>query len=187
MSKKISFDSGNTPKQKPAVSSRVDYSMPITSDDDFSDYFKHDPDPLKTYSLRIIRGRLFTVILSVINIAVLGIWMLLNYKNNLAWSLGYGLCMIASCVLLIFGMEGGRKLFAFPACLIGIPLAFFMILDPESVPLFLQSGYQLAVQMVSAALLYFVPDISEFFQASPKARKRAFDHEWEKNSKETKA
>jgi len=183
MSKKISFDSDGSPKQKPAVNSRVDYSMPITSDDDFSDYFKHDPDPLKTYSLKILRGRLFTVILSALNAVMLIIWMIFNCKNNLAWTLGYGLSMLACCVLLIKGMEGGRKLFAFPACLVGIPLVFSLILSPDSVPLFLQSGYQLALQMVSAALFYFVPDINEFFQASPKARARAYAHEWEKNPK----
>lgn len=183
MSKKISFDSQGTPKQTPSVSSRVDYSIPITSDDDFSDYFKHDPDPLKTYSLRIIRGHLYTVILAVLNVVMLLVWMFLNYKNNLWWTLGYGGCMILCSAFLIKGKEAARKLFTFPACLVGIPLVFSLLLSPDSVPLFLQSGYQLALQIVSAALLYFVPAINEFFQASPKARARAFAHEWEKNSK----
>jgi len=123
------------------------------------------------------------VILAILNILMLGIWMLFNYQNNLWWTLGYGGVMILCCIFLIKGMEGARKLFTFPACLIGIPLVFSLLLSPDSVPLFLQSGYQLALQIVSAALLYFVPAINEFFQASPKARARAFAREWEKQDR----
>lgn len=184
MPKNISFDSTGVPKQQPSVNKkRADYSMPITSDSDFVDETR-DNDPLKTYSLKILRGRTITFILAALNLVVIAFWMLMGLKgggtNATWWYWIYGLGMIACCVFMFSGKEAARKFFAYPACLIGIPLIFALLINPASLPNFLKSSFQLALQILSAALLYFLPSVSAFFSASPKAIQRALAHEWEK-------
>ena len=182
MPKNIQFG-GGAPKQEPSVNqkARTDYSLPIMGDDDFSGA-PRDADPLKTYSLKILRGRTITFIIAAVNILAIAVWMILSLMGNgtLWWILLYGLGMLACCVFLFFGKETARKLFAIPAVLIGVPVAFSLLVNPSGTPMFLKTSYQLAVQIVSAALLYFLPPVSAFFTATPKAVRRALDHEWEK-------
>ena len=189
MPKNIQFG-GGAPKQEPSVNqkARTDYSMPILGDDDFSGA-PRDADPLKTYSLKILRGRVITFILAAVNILTIAVWMVFSLIGNgtLWWTLVYGLGMLACCVFLFFGKEAARKFFAIPAVLIGIPVAFSLLVNPSGTPMFLKTSYQLAVQIVSAALLYFLPPVSAFFTASPKAIRRALDHEWEKHPPKTPA
>ncbi len=113
--------------------------------------------------------------------------MVLSLLGNgtLWWILVYGLGMLACCVFLFFGKETARKFFAIPAVMIGVPVAFSLLINPSGTPMFLKTSYQLAVQIVSAALLYFLPPVSAFFTASPKAVRRALDHEWEKSPPKT--
>lgn len=183
MAKNISFDSDGVPKQQPSVNQkRVDYSMPITGDNDFIDETR-DADPLKTYSIKILRGRAITFILASLNLAVIALWMFFGLRQGAGavwWYWVYGLGMITCCAFMFTGKEAARKFFAYPACLIGVPLVFALLINPASLPNFIKTSYQLALQILSAALLYFLPSVSAFFSASPKARRRALDHEWEK-------
>ena len=187
MPKNVQFG-GGAPKQEPSVNqkARTDYSLPILGDDDFSGA-PRDADPLKTYSLKILRGRTITFLLAAVNILAIAVWMVLSLLGNgtLWWILVYGLGMLACCVFLFFGKETARKFFAIPAVMIGIPVAFSLLINPSGTPMFLKTSYQLAVQIVSAALLYFLPPVSAFFTASPKAVRRALDHEWEKSPPKT--
>ena len=185
MANKFFFGSGSDKKQKPSVnnSPRIDYSIPMESDSDYLSPSQKDPDPLKSYSLRILRGRAITWILSILNIALLVFWMLRSYlrgENEIWWLLGYGLLMIVCCVFMFFGREFGRKLFALPGVILGIPLVYSLMVSPSSFPVFIKTSYQIAFQVVSTALLYFLPSVRDFFEASPKARKRAYNREWEK-------
>lgn len=183
MPKNIQFG-GGAPKQEPSVNqkARTDFSMPITGDDDFRGGGR-DADPLKTYSQKILRGRTITFVLAGVNILTIALWMFFSIVGDgtLWWILVYGLGMLACCVFLFFGREAARKFFAIPAVLIGVPVAFALLVNPSGTPMFLKTSYQLAVQIVSAALLYFLPSVSAFFTASPKAIRRALDREWEKN------
>ncbi|MBR0144986.1 MAG: hypothetical protein IJM21_12520 [Clostridia bacterium] len=187
MPKNVQFG-GGAPKQEPSVNqkARTDYSLPILGDDDFSGA-PRDADPLKTYSLKILRGRTITFLLAAVNILAIAVWMVLSLLGNgtLWWILVYGLGMLACCVFLFFGKETARKFFAIPAVMIGVPVAFSLLINPSGTPMFLKTSYQLAVQIVSAALLYFLPPVSAFFTASPKAVRRALDHEWEKSPPKT--
>ena len=187
MPKNVQFG-GGAPKQEPSVNqkARTDYSLPILGDDDFSGA-PRDADPLKTYSLKILRGRTITFLLAAVNILAIAVWMVLSLLGNgtLWWILVYGLGMLACCVFLFVGKETARKFFAIPAVMIGVPVAFSLLINPSGTPMFLKTSYQLAVQIVSAALLYFLPPVSAFFTASPKAVRRALDHEWEKSPPKT--
>ena len=187
MPKNVQFG-GGAPKQEPSVNqkARTDYSLPILGDDDFSGA-PRDADPLKTYSLKILRGRTITFLLAAVNILAIAVWMVLSLLGNgtLWWILVYGLGMLACCVFLFFGKETARKFFAIPAVMIGVPVAFSLLINPSGTPMFLKTSYQLAVQIVSAALLYFLPPVSAFFTASPKAVRRALDHELEKSPPKT--
>ncbi|MBR5869078.1 MAG: hypothetical protein IKZ21_06490 [Clostridia bacterium] len=189
MANKFFFGNGSDKKQKPAVnnSPRIDYSIPMESDSDFLSSSQKDPDPLRSYSLRILRGRAITWILSFLNIALLTFWMIRSYLREEAeiwWLLGYGLLMIVSCIFMLFGREFGRKVFALPGVILGIPLVFSLMVSPSSFPVFLKTSYQIAFQVISTALLYFLPCIRDYFEASPKARERAYNREWEKNPPE---
>ena len=159
MPKNVQFG-GGAPKQEPSVNqkARTDYSLPILGDDDFSGA-PRDADPLKTYSLKILRGRTITFLLAAVNILAIAVWMVLSLLGNgtLWWILVYGLGMLACCVFLFFGKETARKFFAIPAVMIGVPVAFSLLINPSGTPMFLKTSHQLAVQIVSAALLYFFP------------------------------
>ena len=187
MPKNVQFG-GGAPKQEPSVNqkARTDYSLPILGDDDFSGA-PRDADPLKTYSLKILRGRTITFLLAAVNILAIADWMVISVLGNgtLWWILVYGLGMLACCVFLFFGKETARKFFAIPAVMIGVPVAFSLLINPSGTPMFLKTSYQLAVQIVSAALVYFITPVSAFFTASPKAVRRALDHEWEKSPPKT--
>ena len=189
MPKNVQFGSG-APKQEPSINqkARTDFSMPITSDDDFQGPVR-DPDPLKTYSLKILRGRIITFVLAAVNILTIALWMYFSLTGGgtVWWILVYGIGMLLCCVFLFFGKETARKFFAIPAVLIGVPVTFALLVNPSGTPMFLKTSYQLAVQIVSAALLFFLPSTSAFFTASPKAVRRALDHEWEKAPPKTAA
>lgn len=168
-------------KSKPI---KEDYSIPITGDNDFVENISADPDPFKTYCLKLLKGRLITYIIASVNIPALGLWMFFSLKDKTSsiwWVILYGLSMLACCVGLFFRSETGRKFFAFPAIMLGIPVVIALVMNPSSISLFLTSSYQLALQIVSTALLYFLPSVNTFFTASEKGIKRAYNREWEKN------
>ena len=185
MANNIHFGSNSDKKQKPSVntSPRIDYSIPMESDSDYLSTSQKDPDPLKSYSLRILRGRAVTWVLSILNTLLIAFWMVTSWmegESSIWWLLGYGLLMIFCCIMMLFGREFGRKLFALPGVILGIPLVFSLMVNPSSFPVFIKTSYQIAVQVVSTALLYFLPAVRDFFEASPKARARAYNREWEK-------
>lgn len=167
-------------KSKPI---KEDYSIPMTGDNDFVENISADPDPFKTYCLKLLKGRLITYIIASVNIPALGLWMyfsLTGGTSSIWWVILYGLSMLACCVGLYFRSETGRKFFAFPGIILGIPVVIALVMNPSSVPLFLTSSYQLAFQIVSTALLYLLPSVNTFFTASEKGVKRAYNREWEK-------
>lgn len=189
MANKFYFGSDRDKKQKPSVnnSPRIDYSIPMESDSDYLSSSQKDPDPLKSYSIRILRGRAITWGLSILNSLLLVFWMGSSYINGEAeiwWLLGYGLLMIFSCIMMLFGREFGRKMFALPGVILGIPLVFSLMVSPSSFPVFIKTSYQIAFQVVSTAILYFTPSVRDFFEASPKARTRAYNREWKKTNPE---